>query len=274
MAQALRGDSLLLYDSIRGGFAVLDPMGSLQWLNQWPNLRGYPVGRLDTGSLVVQALAVPQRGRPGIEIDSVRFEFRSAGGAIARTLNLDPITWAWTTDQTWDSPIFAPEILAVAHGTHIHYAHGSRSEWTTYDDTGRPLLTVTWPSHPETVSPTDVAEARRRLAVSTRGETEIDGTPVPVGELPAMQVFPVIGRMLAGRDSSIWVEQYHRANAPQRTWLRFDDSGALLGMTRVPWQFRITDAGRDYLLGAWTTDAPRRTEVRLYSLAPASRTQR
>jgi len=83
-------------------------------------------------------------------------------------------------------------------------------------------------------------------------------------ELPHRPTHPFFDALLIDATGHVWTRQSSVGSAT-RSWLVFDPGGIWLGTVSVPGSLRITDIGRDYVLGVYRDDLDVQS-VRLYKL--------
>ena len=146
-------------------------------------------------------------------------------------------------------PHFGPTTSIDLHGSVITVGHGSAYELREFglDGTLTRLIRKWQPRIP--VTPADVDSAMARL------ESQMAEANLPSGLLEAQRQRPVADSMPAYRgvrrdpDGNLWVEEYRRPGDDVPQWSVFDPTGQFLGVVRGPPGFRLTDVGRDYVLG-------------------------
>lgn len=116
----------------------------------------------------------------------------------------------------------------------------------------------------------EAEEARQRssnlMATATRGAsgTTLSRASNGATELPHRPTHPFFDALLIDATGHVWVRQSSIGSAT-RSWLVFDAGGTWLGTVSVPGNLRITDIGRDYVLGVYRDDLDVQS-VRLYTL--------
>jgi len=83
-------------------------------------------------------------------------------------------------------------------------------------------------------------------------------------ELPHRETLPFFDRILVDRSGHLWVKEFGFDSEPGR-WQVFAPDGAWLGALSTPAGLRVTDIGRDYVLGV-VSDSLGVERVRLYAL--------
>jgi len=61
--------------------------------------------------------------------------------------------------------------------------------------------------------------------------------------------------MIVDAEGNLWVLEYRPPGDHVPVWSVFDEGGRLLGEVIVPTQFRITEIGKDYVLGWWSDES-------------------
>jgi hypothetical protein len=112
-------------------------------------------------------------------------------------------------------------------------------------------------------------------AVARLRESELAGTEDPrfqrqVEEkwksAPVPALMPAYGRVTVDRDGYLWVEAPRVLGSDPGAADVFDPEGRLLGRIALPPSFRITEIGRDYILGVAEDEDTGLEQVRLYPL--------
>ena len=86
-----------------------------------------------------------------------------------------------------------------------------------------------------------------------------------LGPLPLPEFFPPHANLLADEMNYLWVEDFQRPGAENRSWNVFDPEGALVGRVTLPERFDPTEIGSDHVLGlGW--DEMNVEYVRMYAL--------
>jgi hypothetical protein len=86
-----------------------------------------------------------------------------------------------------------------------------------------------------------------------------------LGGLPVPEHFPPFGTLMADLEDCLWVQDFQRPGAENRTWSIFAPDGVRIGRITFPERFNPAEIGSDYVLGVgW--DEMNVEYVRMYGL--------
>jgi hypothetical protein len=164
-------------------------------------------------------------------------------------------------------------LIVKPAGDGLHVGSGERYEIAQYDRAGKLTRLVRRSYTPSAVTPSDIAEFKRRHLGGFRPGMEAfrDRTKMLLDRMTFPGTKPAYDDFLAGDDGVLWVRQYFQpaVELPARYDL-FDRDGQWLGHVTFPPRFTLHHAGPGYALGVWK-DPDDVDRVRLYHLRPRSR---
>jgi hypothetical protein len=85
------------------------------------------------------------------------------------------------------------------------------------------------------------------------------------GELEWPEVLPAYARLMVDRSDNLWIEQFPIPGKETRDWIVYGSSGQQVAVIALPRDFRVLEAGPDYVLGVWRDEFDVEY-VRVYSL--------
>jgi len=160
---------------------------------------------------------------------------------------------------------FAKIPMAAVSPTHFFFSDQGAYEIEVYDPSGALVRIVRLEQDLIGVTPED----GRRYIESTVEEVsdpeQAAGMRAYFEALPLPDAFPPHGTLRADALEHLWVEDFQRPGAENRTWNVFDPEGALVGRVTLPEKFDPFEIGRDYLLGVGR-DEMNVEYVRMYGL--------
>lgn len=80
------------------------------------------------------------------------------------------------------------------------------------------------------------------------------------------EYFPMHGALLVDSDDNLWVEEYRWPGDEVSRWSVFSKSGVAVATITLPPRFRLSEAGRHYVLGTWE-DPDDVQHVRMYRIS-------
>lgn len=122
-------------------------------------------------------------------------------------------------------------------------------EVQVYEPSGSLLRLVRLEWDPIPVTPADGERHIERVVEQVGSLDQEAGIRAQLGSLPLPEVFPPHGSLLADRLDCLWVQDFQRPGAENRTWNVFDAEGALVGRVTLPERFNPAEIGPDYVLG-------------------------
>lgn len=122
-------------------------------------------------------------------------------------------------------------------------------EVQVYEPSGSLLRLVRLEWDPIPVTPADGERHIERVVEQVGSLDQEAGIRAQLGSLPLPEVFPPHGSLLADRLDCLWVQDFQRPGAENRTWNVFDAEGALVGRVTLPERFNPAEIGPDYVVG-------------------------
>lgn len=224
---------------------------------------GFPIGFLAAGVLVTARSSDPHARQA---IDSIVYRFTDSSDHSVETPLRPGAERRRIGTTAWAPMVFAAEPLEAIHRNHLHAAYGGRPELVTYNAAGEVIQRVTWQAE---AVPVSLAEGQEEVAREAHGD---DGSVRQEGPRPALArgdvrpILPVLRRLLAGRDSTLWVELYPKPGQSTHEWIVFSDAGRPLGRLSVPRAYVLTEVTGQVVLGIWRGASGRGEQVRSYRL--------
>ena len=275
------GDTAFYYDYSlkRITVAVLDadprPLKSLTY--SATSNRGYSSvdGRLSDGRWTVGTWISPSwDGPPGTYRMKTSFGVVSseATGAVAWIAE-SPSTAVFVHNPTGkkeDAAVgvvgFSPNFQHVVNGSSIVFGDPATDSITIQKGEQRTVVKLPIPKRPITRAMADAARDRELADLPESAREKSKGFIVARYDLKQLfKELPTFSRLIAGIDGETWVEEYTATPQEARRYLVINSTGAARAWVPVPAGFRITEAGRDYVVGI-QTDADDVETVRVYSL--------
>lgn len=272
------GDSILAYDRRAWRMSVFDPGGT--YVRSFTLEGGdFPlvVGRRADASYLATVPPIRRPGDPppppGRGSDSLTLVHYGPDGRIVDTLGtfLRRVTHGHVTE--WRGNTIRPSIPVPFTPSTSFAVVGDRSvagtnrsyELAIYGSGGLERL---------------IRRMHSRLPV-TENDTErfvdsltlLYGDGNPEGEVhlllvkttPPQDSMPAFEQMQVDEDANIWVLRTRRPGDPVPVWDVFTPDGTWLGRVEGPAGLRVTDIGRDYVIGLWRDDVDVE-HVRMYAL--------
>lgn len=272
------GDSMVVYDRRNRRLSVFDPQGvyhhsvRLQ-TSEFPFMKG----RLDDGSYVGHIWRGRSRGAPPIPLgrgtDSLWVVRYGTDGELLDTLGTylrrvrhgSTLDWRGRTQRGAVAVPFTPTTATYTSGdfiftgtTHV-YEIAARAA----DGRIRRLVRKVHTKLPVLQTDTDrFMDSLRMLAV---GNPEMQWVVEMLDITPPQDSMPAYEGFTVDSEGNLWVADARRPNTPTPSWNVFGHEGVWLGHVEGPTGLRVTDIGRDYLLGLWR-DEMEVEHVMLYAL--------
>jgi hypothetical protein len=162
--------------------------------------------------------------------------------------------------------IWAPWSSAASSGDMFYFAFGKAYELLAYSPAGTLVRIVRLDRTPRAVSSADI-EAFKESRI--RDSKESGGTATDFSNYTFAERYPAISDLHGDRAGNVWARD---GDWKQRTdgddlvrWLVFDSTGAFVATVDTPSRLRISDIGRDYVLGTCSGSDATRT-VCMYTL--------
>jgi hypothetical protein len=273
MMYRFRGDSIAIYDGNRHSLLYYDSDG--RFARQTRIVRSKSAessGDLDAFDLkgafadgmVLAATSIPERRSPPpgtIVVDSITL-YKLASGEAPRvrfgrfwdsehTMRELPES-AWqggpSTPADRTVPVGPPRALVAAGPTEMYYARGNTFEINTFNDSGQLTRIIRGAVTPVPRPNTPMLARRMRARLGTEPTVTLDLSST----LPPF--LPPIAGLVTDRVGNLWVRSDGPPAGPRgdHSWLIFDPTGSLIAMANLPRLQRISEIGRDYVLGIQT----------------------
>jgi hypothetical protein len=275
----LPGDSLAVWDALAGRLSVFAADGSFSRAIS-PRAGGLlprAMGWTESGELVLGVPgggAPPASDAPAVSRGSIELRIVGRDGSSARSLGRFPgAEMAGIRNASGGTLVrplpFGRQTLAVVMGDRIYVASGDGYEVAEYGRDGVERLIRT-DRAPLPVHKRDIEDYRRSLIVlGGEGSAQLrrDEQRLLAG-IRYPRTMPPIADLAADANGRLWVKEGSRpGDVEPEMWTVFAPSGEAMGTVRVPRNLRVTQIGRDWLLGI-AIDADRLEHVRLYRLRP------
>lgn len=272
-------DSLFVFDGRGGRISVLSPGGvyvRMVHLEIPPGDRGIPVpfGLTQSGDLLATSATGSDihSHRDGLLRGATTYLERfSPGGHFENQIAVFPGSPYWGFSS---GGMYMTEYLPFSNGwllyawspTRVYAGSGNEAEIRAFAPTGNTLRVIRWKAGRQPVTAELRADFKRGV---------LEHLPFPprkeywarwVNAVPFPDRLPVYGVLKVATDGDLWVQRYQPSwlHEPTR-WLVFDPDGHWVGNATTPPDLRITDIGRDYLLGVHR-DTLGIEQVQLYPL--------
>jgi hypothetical protein len=249
--EALPGDSLLVYDRYAGRLSWFDKDG--KYVRSFPVGVGMGgsvdyVGRLADGSFLL-TLSAPFRGPPseGLARDTITLLRRPWSGRADSLASFpgeeQAVMVRERTINRVSYPFMRRTLLAVdGDGFWVGPSDDYTLERRRPDGSVELILHRRHTAAPVKGPYLDSLRAMQRRAYGPEAERALDG--IPAGEtLPAYQ------RLLQDAEGYLWVESFGWPGENVSAWDVFDEAGKLLGTVRLPPRFRLTQVGKNFVVG-------------------------
>jgi hypothetical protein len=160
---------------------------------------------------------------------------------------------------------FAKVPVATVSPAHLFFSDQGAYEIEVYDPSGTLVRIIRLEQDLIPVTPEDGTRYIESTVEGVGDPEQAAGIRSYLGALPLPDVFPPHGELLADALEHLWVEDFQRPGAENRTWNVFDPQGALVGRVILPEKFKPLEIGRDYVLGLGS-DEMNVEYVRIYGL--------
>jgi len=144
---------------------------------------------------------------------------------------------------------FAKTPVATVSASHFFFGAQNRYEIEVSEPSGRLVRLIRLAQAPIPVTPEDGEKHIERVVEQVGSPDQEAGIRAQLGSLPLPEAFPPHGGLLADASGYLWVEDFQRPEAENRSWNVFDPEGALVGRVTLPDRFNPTEIGTDYVLG-------------------------
>lgn len=244
-------------------------------------------GRLATGELLVQpgrGFRVMQPGTPGaLTRDSLQLgllRVGDAGAGDAGAGDAGAVTWLGTFPNIsflwYENLNVAARVLAVNYTLGPALVFGVSGDRVWIGDSGTGAITLfsrdgtrvgqaTMPMPPRPFDNAALERARQRALANALNDGERKRIDVLYSPAHRPAAVPRFSRFVAGPDGEMWVELYAEDPAAPARFVIFGRAGRAIGTATLPAGVKLTDAGRDYVVGV-RTDADGVEEVGMWGV--------
>jgi len=274
--ERLPGDTLLAYDYLLRRMSVISPEGEVVashgFMPTGQQAFLQPLSRLPDGSWFTRAQVFSAGDdRAGVKRDSLTLLRVSPGlDSALDTIGRFPSTEMFIQRGgsgegrfiTFSLIPFGLATRIATHGARIYVGDPGSYEIRAFRADGTLERILRRPVERRAVDPAEVTRLKEQELAATEErwrrtlEDKWKNAPVATHH-------PAFASMTVGADGDLWVEEPKvTPDDPGRASV-FDPDGRLLGSVPLPGNLRITEIGRDYLLGVWKDESDLE-HVRLY----------
>jgi len=155
--------------------------------------------------------------------------------------------------------------LATVSPTHFYFSDQEKWEIQVRSPDGALVRLIRQEWEPVAVTPEDGALHIENVVTQVGDPNQAGQIRHYLGALPLPDHFPPFGSLLADLEGYLWVQDFQRPGAENRSWSIFDPQGARVARVTLPERFNPLEIGSDFVLGlAW--DEMNVEYLRLYSL--------
>ncbi len=267
----LGDDSLVVFGGRAARYSVFDTAGRFgrSWRLEQHDSVGYPggVGLFQDGSV----LARTRPTRVGTLADGMWSEpvyFHRYGrdlrfiDDIAESVSSETFVAVGERGYTMLGVPFGRMSYSVAVGRTLLVAVSDVAEFRLYPTDGAAARIVRWPAK---AIPVTAEEWDRQIGLYTDHPRTSDYIKAMYRRIPRKTAMPLLDRITAADDGTIWIRRFAAPEDTISTFLVFDGHGSWLGQVAGPRGFRPRHIGNDFVLGDWPDDddVP---HVRMYRL--------
>lgn len=268
-------DSLVAYDRSLRRITVFDRNGAVgRTVNvRPPNSALSPtvMGVLADGSLILRAAphVTPNTVSPGInQWEELVLRYTPHGqlvDTIATVLGSEYLALVVAGRRNILPRPFSPHSVVAVSSDRVYVAYTGDYTIAEYDLAGtlQRLVRLVAPNHPVT------AAHRELYAQNWLAETDAESDRSRIRRLleiaPFPDALPAFSSILIDADGHLWVENYRVPGELRIVYSVFDVDRGLLTTVAVPEGLRVSEVGRDYVLGRWQ-DSLDVAHVRLHEL--------
>jgi len=232
-----------------------------------PRLRLRPVGRLDSGQVLVRNLIlnVPETGFAQAHVAVTRF---GEDGVLLDTVGVWPTARMGRLGerpvQLVSGPMFEPRLVTAAAANRLIMSDCRSAEYRVVDPDKGLVEVVRWPAGDLGVTEDDVRMYRdRRLAGLAEGQQ--GRTRLILDDMPVNPTIPACDLLKLDAEGRVWIRSYVRPADVQQQWLVFDPAGRPLFSVELPVASRIMDPGASHVT-VIETDTLNMQRIRVYGL--------
>jgi hypothetical protein len=140
------------------------------------------------------------------------------------------------------APVWSPYGQNAVHGTSLYYSAGSKYEVQVYSNSGKPQQIIRLDRQPRPSTKSDI-ESFEREQSANRGMQKEKARVRKYSEY-----LPAVARLLTDADGNLWIGE-GGSTAKVTHWLILDKERRFIGSLSTPSNMRLSDVGRDYVLG-------------------------
>ena len=156
--------------------------------------------------------------------------------------------------------------MATVSPGHLFFSDQEDWEIEVYSPTGelKRLIRQEW--EPAPVTGDDGTRHIESVVAQVGDPNQASQIREYLGGLPLPANFPPFGELKADLNGNLWVQDFQRPGAENRSWTVFDVEGIRTARIVLPDRFSPFEIGTDYVLGVWWDDMDVEY-VRMYSLS-------
>lgn len=270
------GDSILVLDPALRRLTLLNSDGRLGRVVPLPaeGSRFEMVGLLDDASIVLATSRTHVPGPNPERRPTLLIRYSSEGrplDTIGAFTGLEIYSVMIGDVRALRALPFGRDLSTAAGGDRVYVGTGEDPAVQVRDRHGDAIGRITWSGAPEPVTAVDRLRHRERTLETIRNPEvrRLRTREFERGLARFPTYFPTHGRLLAGADGGLWVEEYVRPGDVTRRWHVLDPGGAPIGRVTLDTGSLLLDAGVDYLL-VRAEDESGVESIRLYGLDRAN----
>jgi hypothetical protein len=197
-------------------------------------------------------------------------------GSLAADFGDKPGAEFYIKDLEGEGPDARPAVIPFARipeGTtsprFFFFSPQDSYEIQVFEPSGTLVRLIRLAHDPIPVTSADGEKHIERVVEQVGSPDQEAGIRAQLGSLPLPDFFPPHASILADRLDFLWVQDFQRPGAENRTWNIFDPEGELVGRATFPDRFNPVEIGSDYVLGlGW--DEFNVEYIRMYALTRGS----
>jgi len=144
---------------------------------------------------------------------------------------------------------FAKIPAAAVSPSYFFFGAQDGYEIEVFDPMGNLVRLIRLDVEPIPVTAADGEAHIERVVAQVGSPDQEAGIRAQLGSLPLPEFFPPHAGLLADRLDYLWVQDFQRPGAENRTWNVFSPAGVLEARVTLPENFNPTQIGPDYVLG-------------------------
>lgn len=267
--QVLAPDTLMVVDADLRRVTAFDTMGQLQWTTAIPS-GSVPVpgdARLDDGSIVflwdgedVWQRVLNGTTPPGrTDRNTASLVRYGPDGLLLDTLarfpgNEEAVILSEGRPATTFPPWGRITTYAVA-GSRIFIGSQDDGEVVAYHGDGRLSIVIRWPTGDLSIT-SDALDRYSAPLLDRAGEDTLARSAIVsrMKSVPHPDRLPAYGRVILDSEALLWVSERHGPFSEPTRWTVIRPGTGVVGAVTMPNDFRLFEAGRDYVLGRGTDE--------------------